>query len=432
MHILGRRRRPTRVFYGWWMALAGMAMLLYADGVGLYGFGAFFAAMINEFRWSQAAAATALSLRQVGSVALAPLIGWMVDSLGPRAVLVMGFGVAGACLMLMSRIQHLWQFQALAGVLAFGTMAGSFLVSSAAVSNWFLRMRGRALSIVILGAGLAGVLASVWVWVIAAVGWRLPLVLAGVGFWVVCIPLALVMRRRPEDYGQLPDGDEARASGPTEEGDSSGDSGRGEPLLPLGQVLRSRGYWQFVAASAFADIVFAFVTFAVLALGHFGLPPRAVGLFFLWLGLASLPARLGSGFLVDRFDVRLVFAGSLALQMAGALLFAFTTSAWMAFLAAAFLGMGIGSSTPSRLALQAEYWGRSVFGRLAGIQHAASAPSGIAAPLFIGWMFDTFSSYRPPFAVLGVLLAVAVPLALTIGRPTVAQRLDPEASAPSD
>ena len=38
-------------------------------------------------------------------------------------------------------------------------------------------------------------------------GWRQALVVTGIGMWIVGIPLSLVLKHRPEQYGLLPDGD---------------------------------------------------------------------------------------------------------------------------------------------------------------------------------------------------------------------------------
>ena len=58
-------------------------MTAYTDGVGFYGFSAFFQAIVNEFGWSQAIAGVAPSLRRLNSGVFAPLTGLMIARLGP-------------------------------------------------------------------------------------------------------------------------------------------------------------------------------------------------------------------------------------------------------------------------------------------------------------------------------------------------------------
>lgn len=251
-------------------------------------------------------------------------------------------------------------------------------------------------------------MAGLWVWIIPTFGWRPVLFAAGLGFWVFCVPLALVIRDRPEPYGQQPDGDalsqDARAAA----------SKTPDVTYPLGAVLRSRSYWQYVLASAFLGASWAVLTFGVAALLSFGLSRWVAGVLLVWLTVSSIPARLLSGVLADLFDKRLVLAGAIALQMVAVLLIAGITNVWIAFLAFFLLGSSIGSQSPTRLSLQAEYWGRSIYGRLSGIQQGISAIPAILAPVFVGWMYDLQGSYRLAFILVAMPLLVAIPLTLTI------------------
>ena len=406
----GTRRR---IFPGWNIAGAGLLISFYVDGVGFWGFSGFFREIIREFQWERAIAAVAPSLQQLQSGILAPFTGLLVDRWGPRRTMLMGYFMAGSGFMLLSRIHNLWQYYLVFVVIAFGLSSGSFVVIAAAINNWFVRKRARALSILILGPGLSGVLGGTWILIIPALGWRTTLLFAGFGFWAICIPLAFfVIKDRPEPWGLRPDGDvsldevQAAARRPA------------APLLPIRTILRSRGYWQYVTALAFNSASFSTVIFAADALTTYGFSNTVTGSIFIFgFALPSLPARLAAGWLADTFDKRYVFGGALTLQMIGTLVMAFAVAPWMAFVAAALVGMGIGSNSPSRLSLQAEYWGSSVFGRLAGIQMGVSALPAILSPLFVGFMFDTFGTYRLPFALISLPLVVSVTLALTIPRP---------------
>ena len=413
-------RRRSKVFPGWNIAGAGMVIAFYVDGVGFWGFSGFFREIIREFSWDRTVAAVAPSLQRLQSGVLAPITGMMIDRWGPRHTMMLGFFVSGAGFMLLSRIENLWQYYLSFVLIAFGLSAGSFIVIAAALNNWFVRKRGRAISILILGPGLSGALGGIWILIIPIFGWRDTLLVAGLGFWVVCMPLTyLVMKDKPEPYGYLPDGDEPGSEAPAE-----GAAGGGEaPVLPIRTILRDRGYLQYVGASALNSASFAVVTFAADALDSYGFSNFIAGSIFIFgFALPSLPARLAAGWMADNFDKRLIFGGSLALQMAGTLLFAAATVPWMAFVAAAMMGMGIGTNSPARLSLQAEYWGKGVFGRLSGIQMGISSIPAILAPVFVGFMFDTSGSYRLAFALLTVPLTLAVLLALTIPRPPWALR----------
>lgn len=90
-----------------------------------------------------------------------------------------------------------------------GIVCAGPLVLNTAISNWFIRRRGKAIAVSLMGVSLGGVVLSpVGTYLIGAFGWRVSWVVLGIAAWVLVIPTAaLTMKRRPEDVGLLPDGD---------------------------------------------------------------------------------------------------------------------------------------------------------------------------------------------------------------------------------
>lgn len=139
---------------------------------------------------------------------MTPAIGFMVDRLGPRTVITAGIVVAGTGLILLSLINSELTFYLAFFVTATGMSGASHGVAwPTVVANWFRRQRGRALGMTFLGPVFAGPLLVLVVLLEETLSWRPALVVLGVGVWVVGVPLAMVARSRPEDYGLLPDGD---------------------------------------------------------------------------------------------------------------------------------------------------------------------------------------------------------------------------------
>ena len=412
---------PRRVFYGWWIVLSGFLLMLFSTGVGFYGFSAFVNPIADSIAGgSRTVVAAAVSIQRAESGILGPIMGFLVDRIGPRIILIGGFVIGGTGFILVSLTQNVLQFYAAYMFLALGLGAGSFLIVSAAVTNWFSRMRGRALGFLFLGPGFAGFLVLGIVVLIEEFGWRHTLAGIGVAMWVICIPLALIMRRAPEAYGQRPDGDP-----PTEESSSApvALTGGGVPvgeagLIGIGSVLRSVGYYQYVFALGLQQMGFsALVIFQVPALQTFGLTAQEAGLAVLIWTIGGLPGRLASGFLADKFDKRFVLAAAFIMQLIGLFFFLTTTNLSGAILYGVTHGIGWGMTTPSRLALQGELWGRAIFGRLMGIQTGTSAIGSILSPIFVGWWFDTFNEYKTPILLLFLPLFLCIVLIITLRRP---------------
>jgi MFS family permease len=417
-------RAAPRVFRGWYIVASGFWMMFYSTGVGFYGFSAFIDQIADSVaNGSRAVVAGAVSVQRLESGIMGPIIGFLVDRVGPRIILITGFAIAGLGFILVSRATNVFQFYAAYLFLALGLGAGSFLVISTAVSNWFIRYRGRALAIVFLGPGFSTFLVTLLVWSIEEIGWRDTLALVGVGTWVVGIPLSLVFRHRPEDVGLLPDGDLEPEPGavdgqPVDQTGPPASTAPPETDFTVGAVLRMRSYWQYVIATSIQSAGFsALVIFQIPALKSYGLTPATAGTVVLFWGIGSIPGRVLGGYLADKFDKRLIFAGSIIVQMVG-IGFLVTADSFAEALAYALIhGSGWGATTPSRLALQGEYWGRSIFGRLMGLQMGLSAFGGILSPLFVGWMFDRYGTYDTAFVILFVPLVLCFALVLTMRRP---------------
>ena len=421
--------RNKKLFPGWYMVGSGFWLMFYTTGVGFYGFSAFIDQIADSVaNGSRAVVAGAVSVQRLESGIMGPVVGFLVDRIGPRIVLIAGFVISGLGFILVSRATTIPQFYAAYLFLALGLGAGSFLVISTSVTNWFIRYRGRALGIVFLGPAFSTFLVSALVWSIEAIGWRDTLAIVGLGMWVVGIPLSLVFRRRPEDYGLLPDGDVPEAD--PEEDEAAGASNSGErpaarnsqpeAVFSVGTVLRMRSYWQYVIATSIQSAGFsALVIFQIPALKTYGLTPSAAGTVILLWGIGSIPGRVAGGFLSDKIDKRFVFAVSVVFQLVGIGFFVTADSFAQALPYAIVHGAGWGATTPSRLALQGEYWGRGIFGRLMGLQMGLSAAGGIGSPLFVGWMFDRYGTYDTAFVILFAPLLLCIALILTMKRPPV-------------
>ena len=123
---------PRRVFYGWWIVLSGFLLMLFSTGVGFYGFSAFVNPIADSIAGgSRAIVATAVSIQRAESGILGPIMGFLVDRIGPRKILVAGFIIGGIGFILVSLTQNVVQFYAAYMLLALGLGAGSFPDSSA-------------------------------------------------------------------------------------------------------------------------------------------------------------------------------------------------------------------------------------------------------------------------------------------------------------
>lgn len=408
----------TGFFFGWWVVFASAAIVFLTGGTFFYGFSALFNPIVREFGWSRAAVAFAFSLRtEVGGLA-APLVGFLVDRLGSRRLMVIGVILVVLGFVAMSRMQSLWAFYGAVVLIAVGMSACAGPVGIVAVAHWFRRRRGRALAVLAMGTGTSGVMVVVLALLISAFGWRDALLIIAVLQLAICLPLALSIRNRPEDLGLRPDGDIVEE--PVDTPDVVATPGAGEPAgLTVRQALRASAFWRMALAvglgnaGAMAIIVHQIPFFT----SSVGLSEKVAAASVTGMTLASLTGRFGFGYFADVLDKRLVMAGSHAVLALAVLLFATVYEFWQLFLVLPLFGLGWGGIIPVRPALQAEVFGLRAFGAIQGLVFTIATVGALIGPVFAGWMYDRTESYRLAFVILAAVAFLGAPLIAGLRRP---------------
>ena len=408
----------TGFFFGWWVVFASAAIVFLTGGTFFYGFSALVKPLQDEFGWSRALISGAFSLRsEVGGIA-APAVGFLVDRVGSRRVMVVGVLAVALGFVLLSRVQDLWAFYGSVVVIAIGISAAGGSVGMVAITHWFRRRRGRALAFMAMGSGTSGVMVVVLVWLIATFGWRDALLAIAAAQLVACVPLALSIRDRPEDMGLLADGDP-----PDDPADEQGAAPRrplpGDEGMTVRQSLSSSAFWRLAIAVALGNVgAMAIIVHQIPFLtSSVGMSEGAAAASVTGMVMVSLAGRFGFGYLADLIDKRFVMAGSYACLALGVLLFAAVFHPWQVFLALPVFGLGWGGVIPVRPALQAEVFGIRAFGAIQGLIFTVATVGALIGPVFAGWMYDQTDSYRLAFVLLAAGGLLAAPMILTLRRP---------------
>jgi sugar phosphate permease len=290
-----------------------------------------------------------------------------------------------------------------------------------AVVNWFIRKRGRAVGILMAGAGAGGIMVPLINSSIDFTGWRTTAIIMGVATWVLLIPITRVVRHKPEQYGYLPDGDQPGEEAPeiaTEQSEEAGHE------FSVKEALRTRSFWLLSVSYATALTALLAVTLHIipyLTSDDVGLSDGTAALMVTLMTISSIAGRLGFGWLGDYFPKRYVIAVCFTLQAVAVLFFAYCGSLWMAILFVCIFGPAYGGSIPLRAVIQADYFGRKAFGAIFGIVMAIGTLLGMASPVFAGAMVDATGSYRIAWIVLALVVAVSIPMIL-LARPPALPR----------
>ena len=178
-------------------------------GFNFHGLNAFVIPVSTTYGVSLAAVTTLLSVARIETAFIGPLEGYLVDRFGPRVMMFIGVPLMGGGFLLLSLASS---FVAFVAILFFGVVLGSSVGFGspivAAVANWWHRSRGKAFGVMWLGLSAGAMLVPVINQFIERFGWRATVRAMGLATIVVGLPVATIMRHKPEQYGMLPDGDD--------------------------------------------------------------------------------------------------------------------------------------------------------------------------------------------------------------------------------
>jgi len=418
------------IFYGWWIVLASCLIRGLNAGLYYYGFSTYFMALIEEFHWPRAALAGVFSMARIEDSLLGPIEGFLADKYGPRKIMFVGFLIMGIGFILLTRVSSLAMFALVfVGLVALGHSLSSVVTVVVAIVNWFRRKRSRALGIAVSGAGIGGLMLPGLAWIITHYGWRVAMAISGIAIIAIGMPLSLVMRHKPEQYGYLPDGDTATAPAapmPVQETRSL-QRWRAEGLkepetvevdFTPGHALKTRAFWLLAVAFALRQVVITGII--IHQIPHL----RSSGISLEWaatvlgaVGFVSISGRLGFGWLGDLFEKRYLMMFCFALICIGTLICAYVHYWWQVILFVLFYAPGYGGGSVLQDALRAEYYGRKFIGTIRGLMALVQLVGTAVGPIFAGWVYDVTGNYRFAFLVFASCCVVAVACLLVARRP---------------
>ena len=396
------------MFYGWWLVGAGFWIWLLMGGFIVLGFTAFFEPIDSEFGWSYTQISLAASLRGVQVGLISPIVGLLVDRWGPKRLMFGGILLLFFGMVFLSRIASLGMFYGGFVLIALGMSFCSPTVVFTGISHWFRKRLGLATAIAGSGFALGGLLVPLVVKLIDVFDWRRTLFGLGLTILVFGLPLSLLFRHKPEQYGNLPDGERsaitvsAQVLVPIE---------TREVDIETRQALRTRTFWHIGLALMFQYVAVGTLILHVMPyLSTVGVLRSTSSLVAMAVPLLSIPGRLCSGWLADRFNKKRVAAIFFAFTVLGLLCLSYVSSeaTWILVPFVILFGFGWGSNNTLRASMLREYFGRSSFGSIFGFMMGISALGGIAGPLFAGWVYDTWASYQVAWLTLAILVFASV------------------------
>ena len=381
------RRQTGGVFYGWWLVAIGAFIAAVAGNEAMRSFFTqyFFLLLREDTLYSLSGWPYLLyNVLVAASSALPPFVGMAVDRWGSRRLMVMGLPLAGIGLVVVGLSSSVAVVAAAFPLVFAGSHLGAYLPAVAVINHWFRRRRAMAIAILLFVAAATGALVkqvpkTLSQWAALAVSQQMALGM-GLAVLAVALPLAFLVRNRPEPYGQHPDGLEP------DESDTS-------PEYTVREAVRNREFWLFALAAAClgaAGEVVAWGGMQMMEWRDFDPFPydaintvkRVVHVLFILVG----------GYVGDRVPLRRALLWFALLHVAAISVSLAANGIGFFFLAAAILGMGTGGLQPLIVAALGAHYGRRRFATIFGIFLIASGTLSNAAfssPFLLNQLFHS-------------------------------------------
>ena len=423
--MTARTARRPKIFYGWYIAAAGFLTQFMFGVLMFHSFGTYVALMQADFGWSRTTFSLAFAAQRVESGVLGPIQGWVIDTYGPRKVMYLGLVVFAAGFMLLSRVESLPLFYISFLMIAVGSSLGSFLSVLVAIVNWFRRRRVFATGVLTMGFAVGGLTATPMALLIESIGWRDAAFASGVISLVVGLPLAAVVRHRPEPYGMLPDGVQSTSGLAGEQQQEI------EWSMTAREALTTSAFWFLALGQASALLVIGSLMVHLVIYIHEDLG-YSLGLAALAITVQTLGQIVGQLFATlfgDRLPKRPLVIVALLLHATAMLLLALADGLQMIYVAVVINGVAWGSRGPLMMGLRADYFGPRRFGTIMGFSSLVIMLGMIIGPIFAGVMYDQTGSYRTGFIVLAIFAALGSVMFLMVRPPADRERWLAEAAA---
>jgi MFS family permease len=377
---------PTRRSGGWLLLAA--AFITFAVGAAcMHSYTVFLIAFIEAFGWSRGESSVAYSVSQLVTGATSPLVGVLVDRLGPRRLILMGGFLLAAGLLASAYADSLWQVVVLYGVvMTLGANCLGLVVFVPILSRRFVRNRGMAVAVVQSANGFARAFSAPLSQVlIAGLGWRGAYLALGGFMAVAFLPLGAMFRFREPEL--------AERSGGLAIGDG----------WTLRQAMRTPHFWLLSLVYVFTGLGSFLVALHQLAFAVTMGFDKLYAAEVLGMGaFLSLPGVIVTGIISDHIGRELsavITYGTSIIGVACAMFITGPDQHLLLWLHSCFFGLTWGARGPAITAKTADLFPGPQLGTILGAITIGTGIGAASGAWLAGLSFDLTGSYQVAFGL---------------------------------
>ena len=418
-HFLAPGLARRGIHYSWAVvAVTFLTMLATSAAMGIPG--VLLLPLRNDFGWDFGAISGALGLRLILYGLVAPFAAALMHRYGVRSVVATALVMIVLGLAIASQMTALWELWLAWGViLGLSTGVTANVLGATIATRWFTKRRGLVVGVLSASNATGQLLfLPVAAWLSEHWGWRMAIAPAGIACFVCLVLVLLILRDYPADLA-LPSYGETTVVAPVPR--RSQQNAIMLSFAALASASSSRVFW--VLAGTFFICGFStsgLVQNHFIALCHdFGMDAVAASGVLALMGACDFIGTIGSGWLSDRFDNRLLLFWYYGLRGLSLLLLPYSDFSFHGLgIFAVFYGLDWIATVPPTVKLSGLAFGREraplVFGWIFAAHQLGAATAAYAA----GVSHDALGSYLPAFAAAGITCLAAAIAAVTLRRPT--------------
>jgi MFS family permease len=406
----------SNLYYGWFMVGVVSAMRMLGGGLHGYGFTVFFLPVSEDLGLNRAQTSLAFSLARAEGAIEAPVVGYLVDRLGPKPLMVTAALFAGVGYIALSWIDSYTGFLiTYLGLISLAYSAGFIQTPMVVANNWFIRRRARAMTVVGAAVTIGGTLITpLLATVVNGWGWRWGAFLAGCAFLLICIPLSLQIKRSPESIGLRPDGDEPTVKDHPRESHGSSLSSLPSDVSPTA-AMKTVAFWSL------AFSMLARVATQSTMMVHFipimvwkGVTQERAAMLLSTFALLNLGFHFFLGWIADRMNKPRLISLWMIFPLTALLILIVSESHSLLWLFA-ILFSTLDAAFPVTWAISGDFFGRKHFATIRGNMTFFYMWGSALGPVIAGFIYDQTQDYSSVlWGAVGTLTMSALLTALLI------------------
>lgn len=440
--VIEESTQMPRAFLGWRIVAVAFFAQLLSNAATLAAFSNFVLPLSEEFGIASGRVALGVPMAIASMGVVGFFAGRWLDEGHARIMLSVGALMAGLGLVLLSQARELWQVVLCFGLpVCFGGALFGPMTTMALVANWFVRRRGLALGFTVAGATIVSYIAPASAeYLIEHYDWRFAVQVFGCVTLALGLPIFVIFTiGRPEDVGQLPDGDSEMP--PLHRVEAAPETaGAGEPVsdpAPVaavaavgmktrGELVRDPRLW--LLAVGFGLVLTSPIVLLTLIFPYaktsLGLDGQQAALFFAAMVPFSLLGKVVLGALADMAPLKPAMLFIVVVNIIIWLIF-YTQPSFPLFVATgALYGLGIGGVAPLQGVIQGRCFGRANFGTASGLGGVVAVALLIAASLAASVIQGDGEGYPTVFILQATLIAMGGVLLAIVDIPTLEKSAD--------